>query len=677
MRGDQFFAKLAGRPPFVKLHPRMAEFFQRYLAQEKVVKFGEQQVVNSHLPPYPSGAFSAFASQFQAMGESGAGRRLFSVTWAVTNRCGFNCWHCYNAGRSQQDISWPDTQKVAAQLQSLGVVMVTLTGGEPLLRSDLEQVASLFGEQTCVILGTTGEGLTLERARRLKASGVFACGISLDSSVEAEHDRMRGRPGAFQTALQALRTAGEAGLYPYVVTVATHEFIQKDIVAFLKFIQAAGAQEVHLLEPCPTGALTGQGQVLLTEAERTCLLGWQKMVAERDDLPILSSLTYLESAEVFGCGAGLTHLYIDGSGEVCPCNLVPMSFGNLCNTPLNEILDRMGRHFQKPRTRCAGRTLTPQVHRRAHRIPATPEEADDLCTRFLSQEHPVPEFFQIREAARDKAGQAELETAYNQIHGDYDNFWVTEAAGPVDALLARLPLASGWDIFEAGCGTGYATQKLAALVGPSGRVTAADISQGMLTEARRRLGTVGNVTFLHGDALEALSNRHSLDLIFTSWVLGYIPLEAFFANAVRALRTGGLLVLVVHQQNTPRRPLEIFAELVAENPAVLQKQVFFDFPWSKEDLSQRLRAQGLEPEYVVEGEITFQYPTANQVLEHLLKSGAGTAYYDALDPIARPGLEARFLEQLTLENGGQPVYKVSHKYVSCMAKAKAISGLSK
>lgn len=671
MRGDRFFASMASRPPFVNLHPRLAEFFQRYLVQEKVVEFEGKHVVNSHLPPYPSGAFAAFANQFEAIGEAGTGRRLFSVTWALTNRCTFNCWHCYNSGRSQKDLIWPEMQKVAAQLQALGVVMVTLTGGEPLLCAELEQVAALFGDQTCVILGTTGEGLTLERACRLKASGVFTCGISLDSTVEAEHDKMRGRPGAFKNALQALRIAGEAGLFPYVVTVATHDFIQKDIITFLEFIREAGAREVHLLEPCPTGTLTGQNRVLLTENERACILGWQKMVAERDDLPILSSLTYLESADVFGCGAGLTHVYIDGSGEVCPCNLVPMSFGNLCESSLEEIMTRMGQQFQTPRTRCAGRTLTPQIHKHAGRIPSTPAESEIICAKYLSQEHDVPAFFRIRNEARAKAGRSELESAYDQIHTHYDDFWVTEAAGPVDALLARLPLTAGAEVFEAGCGTGYATQKLAALTGQGGRVTAVDISQGMLMEARERLQEASNVTFVQGDALEVLANHTSLDLVFTSWVLGYIPLDKFFTATVKALRPGGLLALVVHQQNTPRRPLEIFAELVAENPAVMQKQVFFDFPWTAEDLRQRLKLQGLEPEHLIEGEITFEYPTAQKVLEHLLKSGAGTAYYDALDPAARPGLEARFLERLTTENQDQPVFEVTHKYVSCIAGVKS------
>ena len=87
MRGDRFFADVATRPPFSKLHPAMAGFFRDYLAHEKVVRFGDKYVLNTHFPPYPSRAFERLADQFGAVGEAGPERRLFCVTWAVTNRC--------------------------------------------------------------------------------------------------------------------------------------------------------------------------------------------------------------------------------------------------------------------------------------------------------------------------------------------------------------------------------------------------------------------------------------------------------------------------------------------------------------------------------------------------------------------------------------------------------------
>lgn len=54
MRGDELFAQMATRPPFTKLHPRVAAFFKDYLSSEKAVRFGERHVINTNFPPVPS-----------------------------------------------------------------------------------------------------------------------------------------------------------------------------------------------------------------------------------------------------------------------------------------------------------------------------------------------------------------------------------------------------------------------------------------------------------------------------------------------------------------------------------------------------------------------------------------------------------------------------------------------
>lgn len=666
MRGDEFFCGIAKRPPFTKLHPRVAAFFKDYFAREKAVSFGEQYVVNTHFPPYPSAAFDNLVEQFGLLGDAGH-RRLYSVTLAVTNRCPFNCWHCYNAGRSQTDLPLAALQRLAAELQERGAVMVTLTGGEPLLRHDLADIAAAFGPRSCLILGTTGEGLTLERASELKASGVFAVGISLDSHLEAEHDRLRGRPGAFRSALRALGVARDAGLYPYAVAVATREFLPRErFLPFLRFAGAAGALEVHLLEPSASGRLAHRTDVLLTGPERRAIFQYQAEVAGDPALPILSSFAYLESAEAFGCGAGLTHLYIDGSGEVCPCNLVPLSFGNAAREPLGPILERMGQCFRRPRNGCVGKMLGSRLPNGA--LPLGPDRSQAVCDQHLPRAHALPRFFQIRDEVRNaEVGSAELRTAYDRVHGDYDGFWLTEAAAPVDRLIEQLPWRGDERVFEAGCGTGYATAQLAR---HAAEVVAVDLSEGMLGQARLRLAQERrtNVRSRRGDALAALDDAGRFDLVFSSWVLGYIPLAPFFAAARRSLVPGGRLAFIVHRENSPREPLEIFGELVAEDPTVLGKRVAFDFPSDAEQVQALATSAGFRVETATQGEIVFRYATAEQVLEHLLKSGAGTAFYDAIDPLRRPALTERFLNELRRRTDPGVEFTVRHEYVICVAR---------
>ncbi len=665
MKGNDFFKQVAQREPFTRMRPSVAAFFKDYLSHEKAIKYKDYFVVNTQFPPFPSRAFENLAEHFSQIGES-IGRKLYSVTLAVTNRCAYKCWHCYNAGRSQIDVPFSEMKKIAAQLQEMDTVMLTLTGGEPLLRRDLEQIAKLFDERVCIILNTTGDGLTPERARKLRDSGVFGIGVSLDSVIQKEHDKLRGKKGAFATALTAIETASRNGLYPYVISVATHSLIQQGLEPFLKFVAQHGALEVHLLTPCPTGRLSGNAEAPLKQNEKEHILAYQKEVAKRDDLPILSTFLYLESSKAFGCGAGLTHLYIDGGGEVCPCNFVPISFGNLLAEPLETILSKMGKYFRKPRTGCVGHSLNKYIS--AKKLPLDTKSSIDLCEKYLPREHNVPIFFKIRSAATDSVGQEELQSAYNRIHNYYDEFWLTEAHKPIEELLNRLPNRLK-RIFEAGCGTGFATCQLAKKAGKNSVIIAADISEKMLAEAenRARSENIYNIKFTHGDALEILKREQNFDLIFSSWVLGYIPLKKFFDMTQSAMSKNGKLAFVVHKENSPYEHLRIFWQLVADDPSVLKKKVSFDFPRDKGYIKTLIKSCGMHPEQIWDGEIIFKYNSPEEVLDHLLKSGAGTAFYDSLDPKKRKGLEKRFIEILSKSNADRKFY-VTHEYISCIAR---------
>jgi SAM-dependent methyltransferase len=452
--------------------------------------------------------------------------------------------------------------------------------------------------------------------------------------------------------------------------VATRQFLeQSHYERYVRLAQEAGALEVHLLEPCATGRLAGQSDVLLTQAEHQRVLDYQVQAAQDEALPIVSTFLYLESAEAFGCGAGLTHLYIDGSGEVCPCNLVPLAFGNVTQEPLAEILDRMGQHFQRPRTECVGRILGPHVQ--ADQIPAHPEQSMEICNRHLPKEHPVPRFFQVQAEILRSAAGPDLRSVYDRVGEVYDEFWGKEAGKPVQELVEGLALKGSERVYEAGCGTGYATALIAGRLADPSQMTAVDLSEGMLGQARLRVDTagLGGIQFVLGDALEHLAaGPSSYDLIFSSWVLGYIPLGPFFTAAHKALAKGGCLAFVVHRQGSPRQVLDIFQELAVENPSVLQGQVAFDFPLDGVDAAHRLTAAGLLVEQIQEGQVVFHYDNPGQVLEHLLKSGAGTAYYDAIVSDRQEALGQEFVRRLALRNPLGPPYPVVHDYVACIAR---------
>jgi len=137
------------------------------------------------------------------------------VVWNLTRQCNLRCVHCYQESDDQTleaAILPSKTKPLLKDLASVGVKILLLSGGEPLLRHDLydiiEQAASL-GMRPAI--STNGTLMTPEAAQRLKAVGLSYAGVSLDG-LERTHDLFRGETGAFQKAWKGIQAARSAGL---------------------------------------------------------------------------------------------------------------------------------------------------------------------------------------------------------------------------------------------------------------------------------------------------------------------------------------------------------------------------------------------------------------------------------------------------------------------------------
>lgn len=127
----------------------------------------------------------------------------------VTYRCNESCPMC-NVRRkadAAREMDTPAMLDLADQMAELGVSGVSITGGEPLVREDVvEVVARLKQRGVPVSMSTNGLKLTdMNLARRLVDSGIDAVAVSLDGADAAEHDASRGRRGAFDRTLEAVR----------------------------------------------------------------------------------------------------------------------------------------------------------------------------------------------------------------------------------------------------------------------------------------------------------------------------------------------------------------------------------------------------------------------------------------------------------------------------------------
>ncbi len=137
------------------------------------------------------------------------------VVWNMTRRCNLKCVHCYAQAvgvKGSDEISTDQAKEMIADLAAYGSPVMLFSGGEPLVREDLTELASYATQKNMrAVISTNGTLITPQKARELKSVGLSYVGISLDGLEEA-HDRFRGVQGAFRKALEGIANCQAEGL---------------------------------------------------------------------------------------------------------------------------------------------------------------------------------------------------------------------------------------------------------------------------------------------------------------------------------------------------------------------------------------------------------------------------------------------------------------------------------
>ncbi|SHN70814.1 12,18-didecarboxysiroheme deacetylase [Desulfovibrio litoralis] len=139
------------------------------------------------------------------------------VVWNMTRRCNLKCVHCYaqaldeNAANSEE-LNTTQAKEMINDLASYGAPVMLFSGGEPLVRKDLVELAQHATDKGMrAVISTNGTLITKEKAKELKAVGLSYVGISLDGTEDV-HDHFRGVKGAFKKALQGIENCQAEGL---------------------------------------------------------------------------------------------------------------------------------------------------------------------------------------------------------------------------------------------------------------------------------------------------------------------------------------------------------------------------------------------------------------------------------------------------------------------------------
>jgi radical SAM protein with 4Fe4S-binding SPASM domain len=224
--------------------------------------------------------------------------------------------------------------------------MLILTGGEPLLRRDVYDIAkSAASRGIWVVMGTNGVLVTDEVVARMIECGVQGVAISIDSLEAAKHDRFRGGPDAWEHSARALDICRANGL-PVLVQTTVMDLNYAEIPRMLAFAHEKGAWSFNLYFLVQTG----RGQQMndlspeRTEAMLVDLVEWQDryrpMLVRSKCAPQFKQIAYQKGArglESGGCMAGTHYCRITPQGDVTPCPYMSVVAGNVRERGFGEI----------------------------------------------------------------------------------------------------------------------------------------------------------------------------------------------------------------------------------------------------------------------------------------------------------------------------------------------------
>jgi len=178
------------------------------------------------------------------------------VVWNLTRTCNLRCVHCYTASEAKKYPDELTTDQAKAMLDDLaafGVPAVLFSGGEPLVRSDVFELATYARSLGLhVVLSTNGTLIDRENAKRLKDLRFAYVGISLDSARPAVHDRFRGVAGAFDRTMKGFGHCVAVGQKVGLRLTLTPRTCD-DLDEIFDFIETNGINRACFYHLCPAG----------------------------------------------------------------------------------------------------------------------------------------------------------------------------------------------------------------------------------------------------------------------------------------------------------------------------------------------------------------------------------------------------------------------------------------
>jgi radical SAM protein with 4Fe4S-binding SPASM domain len=262
----------------------------------------------------------------------------------ITNQCNLLCDHCYadSDARGHRGLQTSQIKGLIDQFVDLGGSKLFITGGEALVRPDLEEIVA-YAKQKClfIYLNTNGFSVTREKAERLVRLGIRAVNISVDGADAKTHDAFRRRRGSFERALNAV-DAFKAQDIPVAIQTTLHkdnldqgaEIFQisksKDLANYYIVPMIPQGRAARYTEQIPSYAET-YAAMLKVEQARCVKGGTEECPASHDPGPGQR------------CTAATAQIYVRADGACFPCTSLDYDefrLGRFPDSPLEEIWTR-------------------------------------------------------------------------------------------------------------------------------------------------------------------------------------------------------------------------------------------------------------------------------------------------------------------------------------------------
>lgn len=284
------------------------------------------------------------------------------VAWETTRNCNLSCKHCRASatmGPYSGELDTSASLNLLDQIAEVGKPIIILTGGEPLLREDIFEIAD-YGTKIGLrmVMAPNGTLITKENAGKMASAGIARISISLDGATAESHDEFRGVEGAFEGGLRGIQYAKDSGLEFQINTTITKTNLH-EIPAILDLAVKLGAVAHHifLLVPTGRGKYIVDQEITANEYENT--LNW--FYDQRDNVPLqlkatcaphyyrilrqrakedgksVTFKTHGLDAVTRGCLGGIGFCFISHTGIVQPCGFLDLNCGDITKDRFKDI----------------------------------------------------------------------------------------------------------------------------------------------------------------------------------------------------------------------------------------------------------------------------------------------------------------------------------------------------